>query len=347
VIRWPQDALIFSVRVRGCGAYAAGYVEGDITSPEILGARQTPEGAELISLRVVRDAYAFEEGIGLRALRALNGEGIAPVLDLFVAHGALQPMTQGNYALKQIVVAERLPGDVHLADLARALFRRSNGGARPPVGLALALVRDIARVYARTPSTPLPRPDLAPRLLRLTRRADNVLLAWDGSVHVQPRVFWLPSDDDIVAVVPGAGAPLDEAVRACGHHLVRLLSGEIPDVNRFDRNEADEIDALVDQRGNRLPRDVPAPVQDLVRATLGFRSVRDRPPHITLAELIERLDALLVDEPFSQSDVAGVLAQTFADERAQDLAFREDLAACDLDALTLPDVPATDVEEML
>jgi hypothetical protein len=151
VIRWPQDALIFSVRVRGCGIYAAGYVEGDTSAQEILGARQTEQGLELVAVRSVRNVGSFVE---LRAIRALRCEGVAPVLDVFIPQGSLQPMTTSSLgASARVVVVERLPADVHLADFSRQLLRQSAG--QPPVGLALRLAREVAHIYATAPSLQL------------------------------------------------------------------------------------------------------------------------------------------------------------------------------------------------
>lgn len=148
MIRWPQDALIFSVRVRGCGVYAAGYVEGDTAAQEILGARQTSQGLELVSLRGVRKTGSFVE---LHAVRALRSAGVAPVVDMFIPQGSLQPMSTSSLGTERVIIAERLPADVHLADLSRRLFGRTRDPARPPVGLALYVARKTSRFAKRSP----------------------------------------------------------------------------------------------------------------------------------------------------------------------------------------------------
>jgi hypothetical protein len=334
VIRWPQDALIFSVRVRGCGVYAAGYVEGDTSSQEILGARQTSQGLELVALRGVRNVGSFVE---LRANRGLRCDGVAAVLDVFIPQGSLQPMTTSSLgSAERVVVVERLPADVHLADFSRQLLRQSGG--RPPIGLALRVARDVAHIYATAPSLQLFDDDRgATSGLRLTRRADNILLGWDGTVNVQPRV---------ALVEPNAVSGHmddDEAVVACGRHLLRLLASEIPDVDARELYPH-EVASLVANAVDALRGEVPAPVGRLVRQAVGAEPMPKGAPPLSLAALIARLDELLVEEPFTRADLAGTLAQLFAEERAQDLAFREDLAACDLDALTLPEVKAVDVD---
>lgn len=329
MIRWPQDALIFSVKVRGCGVYAAGYVEGDTHTQELLGARQTEHGLELVALRGVYGAKALAV---LRATRSLSTSGIAPALDAFIARGPLQPESVSSIGSSEryIVVVERLPADVHLADLSRRLFRRSNHDARPPVGLALYVVREVARIYAAASSFQLHDDERGTTSsLHLTRRAANILLAWDGTVHVQPR---------IVVVGPHEAEQRDDAVLACGRHLLRLLSCEIPDVGVDGETTRDRIE----EHAQALPGDVSLDVAHLVRAAVAAPSAME--PPLSLQDLLGHLDELLADEPFSSADLAGTLAQLFADEREQDLSFREELAACDLDALTLPEVKADDVD---
>lgn len=344
MIRWPQDALIFSARVRDCGVYAAGYVEGDTAAQEILGARRTEtHGLELVALRGMHDSGAFGE---LRAIRALSSsDGVAPVLDAFIAFGPLQPLSVSSLgaSARTVIVAESLPADVHLADLSRALFRRSNGEARPPAGLALYVVREVARIYAASKAFRLVDDDSGRTFLHLTRRAANILLGWDGTVHIQPRVTVGRSPPPAVTV----GLMPDEddvertgAVAACGHHLLRLLASDIPDIpiGILDRESRS---ALIERSASSLSAHVTPALARLARAATG---VHDTLESLSLDDLIARFDELLADEPFSRADLAGTLAQLFADERAQDLAFREELSACDLDALALAEVRAVDVD---
>lgn len=160
MIRWPRDALIFSVRVRGCGVYAAGYVEGDTLSQEILGARKTSQGLDLVAIRAARFAPAPLEVQALRRLATANVPGVAPVLDAFVPLAALQPTSSSSLGdVERIMVVEALPAHIHLGDLARRLFRSvgvgGDGGA-PPLGLALCIAREAAVIYDASVAFPLP-----------------------------------------------------------------------------------------------------------------------------------------------------------------------------------------------
>lgn len=319
MIRWPRDALIFSVRVRGVGVYAAGYVEGDTNKPELLGARATHAGLALVDVR--EQVPSWKDLYAVQALDDLRVPGVVRVLDAFVPLAALQPDNPSSLlSPSKLVVVEDLPADVHAADLVRRLFRdarRDKHGA-PPVGLALRVVRELAAILAGAPLIPA---DVGS--LRLTRRLENVLLGWDGRVHVQPRL-----------VADGDGD--DGGVVDCGRHLLRLLTGELNEVEAgasewSRRDVAEQTDRRVAALAQSSPR-VAALVDACVAGGPLFHDARSP------AALVSALDAELEHEPFDRADLAGFLAQVFDDERAQDEAFREELAACDLDALTLPEV---------
>ena len=122
---------------------------------------------------------------------------------------------------------------------------------------------------------------------------------------MQPRVTVRPLEAEVVrwpgTYGPSSGAPVAKVAR-----VIRALLG-------------------VD------PLDVPVGLTALLARAAG----PDDHARPALAAFANELAAFAADNPCDARDVAGGIAQMFADDRAHDLGGRDDLAAGDLDAYDL------------
>jgi hypothetical protein len=225
-------------------------------------------------------------------------------------------------------VVER-PGGVALPALVRRV-RKKDGML--PLSFAVRIARDVAAAHAWLDAHRVLRgAELADRINRsaaLLPSVGDVVVMWDGSVTVTPRLFGSPAD------LPRWADDANDAAAVVASLLFALLV-PLPDATDVDARVLALLRHHAAARANKTPppsiakSGAPDALQTLVHVGLSTSTERGRP--LRAAEVCAQLDAVL-DELGGDNErfAASMVEELYAGRKRADLEWREELAAAPL-----------------